>query len=793
VRRALEFAELFRAGFSVSQELPSSVRFGSFTLDLKSGELRKNGASLRIAPQPSKVLVLLASRAGQIVTREELREHTWSQDTFVDFDKGLNFCIKQIRTALRDDADRPTFIETLPRRGYRFIAPVETTSCGEGESAQRKDENLAIEVSTARPMAPANNRRTWFLLVAMLSLFTIGYGSFYKSRTLNFPNRGWVLIAAFENRTGESILDGTIEAALQRELSESRFVSVLPEARIQDALWLMGKDKRTVLEPDVAREVALRDGNTALLLTGRIEKLGHIYLLSTSLVEPTTGVLKRSLSEEARDQDAILQAVHRLARRVRDTVGDKATEIQGNTQVLEKATTPSLRALQLYSKGIAFINQDEWVEGTEMFNRALREDPDFASAHIYLAWCYANAGKNKQALPHFEKASELADRTSDRERYFILGSYYEAVKQDLNQAIEQYEVLTRLYPDDFWGTNNLADDLLAVGREEDALPYIVRRAESRPNDPDLNYAAWEALSKNGGDSQRARFFLERARALAATSEASKRPARWAQLQFVAADQYLREGDAVRSLQELDRVATKLDSVSGERRTLFLDELGNRYFNLGRLHDAERYFRQMPEGMQHIELVLLAQIRGEKETLRKELLAQFAAGDQLGPGTAARLAREGFFSQAERVLAAPLMSRIEPRSRVQGARGELAFARGRRQEGLREMSAAWQSLRPLKNDQAIMNAQFLSDALSQSGNPIEAIQVLEQQLADQPDRLAFAGITGCEEQLVRLYRVVGRENDAQAMELKLRQQLSVADADHPLLSRLRTPQNIAAAH
>src|SRR5262249_54998151 len=160
----------------------------------------------------------------------------------------------------------------------------------------RKDVNDAIEATTPRPMARANNRRTWFLLAATLSLFTIGYGSFYRSKTLHFPNRGWVLIAAFENRTGESILDGTIEAALRRELSESRFVSVLPEARIQDALWLMGKDKHTVLEPDVAREVALRDRNTALLLTGRVEKLGHTYLLSTSLVEPTTGALKRSLS-----------------------------------------------------------------------------------------------------------------------------------------------------------------------------------------------------------------------------------------------------------------------------------------------------------------------------------------------------------------------------------------------------------------------------------------------------------------------------------------------------------------
>ncbi len=771
---------------------PSSIRFRSFTLELKTGELRKDGTSVRLAPQPSKVLVLLASRAKQIVTREEIREHIWSHETFVDFDKGLNFCIKQIRAALCDDADRPTYIETLPRRGYRFIARVEIAECTDVQSREesRKDENHAIEcVEPDYPTARSKNRRTWVLVAAVLSLFSIGYGSFYKSRTVHFPNRGWLLIAVFENRTGEPSFDGTVEAALQRELSESRVVSVLPQERIQDALWLMGKDKRTVLEPDVAREVALRDGS-ALILTGRVEKLGHTYLLSTSLVEPASGMVKRSLSEEAPDQDAIVAAVRRLARGVRDIAGETETQIGNGSEGLEKATTPSLRALQLYSKGIAFINQDEWTAGQEMLGRAVQEDPEFASAHVYLAHCYANAGKDKEATIHFEKAFELADRTTDRERYFILGGYY-GFKGDRARSIDAYAVLVQLYPDDFWGVNNLALELKEAGRTEEALPYVVRRAELRPNDLDANYAAWDALSENRRDPQRAQFFLERARALAAASEASKRPGRRAHLQFVAADHYLRYGDAPRSLQELDRVATKLESALGDARALFLDELGSRYLALGRLHDAELYFRQMPEGMQHKELGALAEIRGDKETFRKELLAQFAASDELGPGTAARLSREGFFSQAEKVLASPLMAQIQPRSRVQGARGELAFARGRRREGLLEMSAAWQSLRPLRNDQSIMAAQFLSDALNESGNPIEAIQVLEQQLADKPDFSALNWITGCEARLVRLYSSVGRDRDAHLMEVKIRQQLSVADADHPLLASMRTPQNIAA--
>jgi DNA-binding winged helix-turn-helix (wHTH) protein/tetratricopeptide (TPR) repeat protein len=101
-----------------------SLRFGAFELDRRSGELRKDGELVKLPPQPFKVLALLASRSGEVVARNEIREQIWSGDTFVDFDQGLNFCIRQIREALDDDAEAPHFIETLPRRGYRFLVPI---------------------------------------------------------------------------------------------------------------------------------------------------------------------------------------------------------------------------------------------------------------------------------------------------------------------------------------------------------------------------------------------------------------------------------------------------------------------------------------------------------------------------------------------------------------------------------------------------------------------------------------------------------------------------------------------
>src|SRR5215471_9212954 len=108
----------------ISEE--SLIRFEAFELALKSGELRKAGAAVKLQPQPFKVLALLAAHAGQLITREELQQQIWEGETFVDFEHGLNFCIKQIRAALGDSAQTPRYIETLPRRGYRFIAPVIT-------------------------------------------------------------------------------------------------------------------------------------------------------------------------------------------------------------------------------------------------------------------------------------------------------------------------------------------------------------------------------------------------------------------------------------------------------------------------------------------------------------------------------------------------------------------------------------------------------------------------------------------------------------------------------------------
>jgi DNA-binding winged helix-turn-helix (wHTH) protein len=137
-----------------SKNLP--LRFGVFELDLDTGELRKSGRAVRLRPQAAKLLGALASRPGQLVTREDLQEELWGQETFVDFEHGINLCIREIRTALGDDAATPRYVETLPRHGYRFIAPIHDTYQSAKDSAV--DLQRAAPTTATTPINPAPRR-----------------------------------------------------------------------------------------------------------------------------------------------------------------------------------------------------------------------------------------------------------------------------------------------------------------------------------------------------------------------------------------------------------------------------------------------------------------------------------------------------------------------------------------------------------------------------------------------------------------------------------------------------------
>ena len=163
-------------------------RFGVFELDTESEQLLKNGLAIKLKPQPFKLLKLLVNEAGRVVTRDEIRAALWTGDTFVDFDQGVNFAIKQVREALDDDSERSLYIQTVPKRGYRFVAPVEIITPGENlfsvvPTDPRMHKALWANIAELR-LAEQRRRKQMKIAVVVVGVIIAAMAAFIIARLL---------------------------------------------------------------------------------------------------------------------------------------------------------------------------------------------------------------------------------------------------------------------------------------------------------------------------------------------------------------------------------------------------------------------------------------------------------------------------------------------------------------------------------------------------------------------------------------------------------------------------------
>ena len=264
----------------------TKIRFDSFELDVTSGELRKGGNRLRLQPQPFRVLLLLIERTSQVVTREEIRRFLWKDATFVDFEHGINFSINQIRGALSDSAEKPRYIETVPRRGYRFIGTVEQPSPAKPDSTQEPTPPPL----QAEPIAPPPARRRWPAVVALtlLSAAIAAGAYFFTRRAPILTGQDTIVLADFANSTGDAIFDDTLKTALHISLRQSPFMNVLSDSEVTKNLQLMTRPASTKLTPEVARELCQRADSKAYV-AGSIASLGSEYVLGLKAVNCQSG------------------------------------------------------------------------------------------------------------------------------------------------------------------------------------------------------------------------------------------------------------------------------------------------------------------------------------------------------------------------------------------------------------------------------------------------------------------------------------------------------------------------
>jgi DNA-binding winged helix-turn-helix (wHTH) protein/predicted Zn-dependent protease len=758
--------------------------FGPFRLDPAERLLLRDGQSLPLTSKAFEALLLLVENSGHVLGKQELIKKLWPE-TFVE-DANLTNNISLLRKALGDSSEEPRYIETVPRRGYRFVAAV-------------KQVQPVEEGQSKWPPLFSNRRRvilTVTVAAAFLLLITAGWMfrarlSLPPKETFSFHERDWVLIASFENRTGEPLFDGTIESALERELSSSRFVNVNSSERTGDILRLMKKPPATKIDAALGREICLRDGGIRVLLTGNVGKLGTTYVMGVNLIDPYRNQTVASASEEAANQESLWPAIRRLSNWTRETLGETLPTIQQSSEALEKVTTPSLRALQLYTQGMALVNEGAWPfipsQGgapEQVLRQALTEDPEFASAYIMLAFMLRNQNKPQQEWgPPSQRALDLSGRTSEREWYFIDGSYY-LLRQQYEKAVSPFEALVRQYPDHFWGRNNLAWTYFYLGRWQEYITQFAQAAELRPNDLRINrLAAWNLLQR---DMDEARRVAERAAKVITPEMAIAHPyeVAWIQL-FPVHDLWVR-GDTESALNELDRWAQTVDSRQGRERDAFAKNIGSCYLAFGKLRAAEELFQKLPEkdGDRDSFRAEVAYITGDIANFRKLLRKH----NKPNPLKAALLAHVGLTDEAQKLLS---KTKKLPGSRseliqilIRIAEGEIALSRGRTSEAISLLQDAVPAVRWNSSSAFFMESESLADALERQGDLQKAAQVLER--ASQQKAIAYEneGSTGhywlrVQGRLAQLYRKLGRFEEAENAEAEHSKMLAYADHAHPM--------------
>ena len=417
-----------------------------------------------------------------------------------------------------------------------------------------------------------------------------------------FEQDDYVLITQFENLTDNPLFDeGTLEYALELALSDSRYLHVAQPERVEDALRLMKRPLDTVVDRSVGREVALRDGGIRVVLAGAIEKSDTGYALTTLLVNPEDGRVLDSVRDEAADEAGVTSAIHRQASQVRERLGEALSLIQASQQRLEKVTTPSLRALQLYNRGYWIYRRTYTNVDTSRFNTveellrlAIKEDPSFAAAHHLLADSIRGTGRPREEyFPHMERALELAEDATEQDRLFIEGSYFSWTEQ-LEKAAAKYEALLDLQPEHYYAMASLVNANRRLGRPQPRVELFMRAADARPNDVRLQTRCISALLRLR-QLDRTEPYVERIKRLT-TQETLPMV-----VTFLPAYAHWLRGEIEEALREVEKVTSTIPSrTDGPREKLALTtpsrylQLGGMfYLALGQLDKAEELFNAMP--------------------------------------------------------------------------------------------------------------------------------------------------------------------------------------------------------
>ncbi len=583
-----------------------SLRFGAYSLDLRAGELRKGGSRIRLQEKPLRVLALLTERQGDLVTREELKRRLWPEDTFVDFETGLNTAVSKLRDALSDSADKPRYIETIPRRGYRFILPVErigeTDEAGAARASAMSAGTQTIEISLHRdPSGHARaagnvsagaseesqgiSRRRKALvfglaLIAVAAAVSVGL-RYLRPRPAPRPARVMLAVLPFANLTGDPGQDYVSDGFTEEMITQ------LGELNHQQ----MGV---------IARTSAMQYKSSSKSIRQIAQELGVNYVLEGSVRKAGDGL--RITAQLIRADDQTHLWAHEYDRRIGDLSrlqGEVAEDIAREIQIQltpqeqtalagERSVVPE--AYRSYLRGRYNLNKRS-IEGMTTaigaFNEAIVEDPDYAPAYSGLADTYSlliyyGYFPGKQGIPKArataEKAVELDDSLA--EGHASLG--YVDFMWDMNwrDAEKQFQRAIELddnyVPAHHWYALLLA----ALGRREPSLVQIRQAEELDPLSSIVTTAAAYVsyFARDYGSADRL-----------SASVLQRDP------NFMVAHTVLglareQEGQPESAIAEFQEALT----LSGSRPAIYLDYLGHAYAAAGKRAEAEAVLAELDD-------------------------------------------------------------------------------------------------------------------------------------------------------------------------------------------------------
>ena len=466
--------------------MPTAFQFSDYVLDSRRFELRRGARTLKLEKIPMELLILLVERQGDLVSRDEIVEKLWGKDVFLEADRGINTAVSKLRQALRDDSERPQYIQTVVGKGYRFIASIRTL---QSPSAHNGQEMIATaQVPAAAPMpAPAQSprrdpRRTGLIALSIaLLLFVLGAGYYaFHARTVQSPQTLAVLpFQPLSSSARDEYLELGMADTLITKLSRTSGLIVRPTSAI-----------RKYTGPDADPLVAGRALKVDAVFEGTIQRLGDRMRVSARLVRVRDGASLWSESYDARFTD-VFQVQDTVSERVVDTLAVRLSSLEQAS--LRKRDTTSVQAYELYMRGIFFWNkrsEEGLRKAVSYFEQAIALDNNYALAHARLAGALAPLGVLGYA-PRDEVYSRIRAAATRAvtldpnlpEAHVPLGALYAHYDWNWPEGEKEFRRALELNPNLPWAHLWYGYMLECLGRLEEALRHGQRTEELDPITP----------------------------------------------------------------------------------------------------------------------------------------------------------------------------------------------------------------------------------------------------------------------------------------------------------------------